>query len=158
MSKKNIFLLAAGYIAWWLIASLYSKKNPLELKKEMEESKNQWEWEFKVILNNFIETHENLLNELKNQISTDKNKDLYNQKKEELLKIIDSYKVQWMELLEELKIKWKDFISEASVKLEKLYDEKRIEIESLKDIAPWKIQEIKDNLKSTFDELKSKIK
>lgn len=158
MSKKNMFLLAAWYIAGWIIASLYWKKNPEDLKKEIEKSKAEGDWEFKVLLNNFIDTQENLFNDVKTIVMSDKNKELFKAKKEELLKIVDSYKVQWIELLEELKVKGKSFISEATVKLEKLYNEKIIEIESLKDIAPEKLQEIKTVLKNTFEEFKTKLK
>lgn len=158
MSKKNIFLLAAWYIAGWLIASLYSNKKSEELKNDLEQSKKDWEGEFKVLLNNFIETHQNLINDIKTHIDTEKNRELFNTTKEELFKIIDSYKVQWLALLEELKVKWKTYVNEASEKLEKLYDEKRVEIDSLKDIAPEKLIEIKEKLKSTFEEIKNKMK
>lgn len=158
MSKKNVFLLAIWYVAGWLISSFYNKKKPEELKKDLEKSKSEWEGEFKVILNNFLETHENLINDLKTHIMTDKNKEIYHAKKEELLKLLETYKIQWMELLEELKIKWKDFISEASEKLEILYNKKIVELESLKEIAPEKIKEIKESLKESYNEIKSKIK
>jgi hypothetical protein len=44
------------------------------------------------MLVNFIDTHENLIEDLKNHILTDKNKALFNEKKEELLKVVDVYK------------------------------------------------------------------
>lgn len=157
MSKKNIFLLAAWYVAGWLIASLYNNKKSEELKSDLEKSKLEWEWEFKVLLNNFIDTHQNLLSDIKAHIDTEKNRELFNTKKEELLKIIDSYKVQWLELLEELKVNWKSFLWEAIVKLEKLYNDKKWEIDSLRDIAPEKLNEIKEKLKVTFEEIKNKM-
>lgn len=158
MSKKNIFLLAAWYIAGWLIASLYNNKKPEDLKSDLEKSKIEWEWEFKVLLNNFIETHQNLLNDIKTHVDTEKNRELFNEKKEELFKIIDSYKVQWLELLEELKVNWKSFLWEAIIKLEKLYNDKKSEIDLLKDIAPEKLNEIKEKLRITFEEIKNKMK
>jgi len=158
MSKRNLLLLALWYIAGWLVASVYSKKKPEELKKEMETSKAMWEWEFKVLLNNFVETHKSIINDIKTHINNDKNKEYYITKKDELLKILDSYKNQWVDLLEELKIKWKSYISEAKVRLEKLYNEKSGEIDAIKEIAPEKLNEIKDKLKGIFDEMKSKIK
>ncbi len=48
MSKKNLFILAAGYIAGWIVASIYGKKKPTEIKKEIAEAKENWEWNFKV--------------------------------------------------------------------------------------------------------------
>lgn len=158
MSKKNIFILAAWYIAWWIISSLYNKKKPADLKKDLEKSKKEWEGEFKVMLNNFIDTHSNLLDDLKSHIMTDRNKKLFNEKKEDLLWIVDTYKKQWHELTEELKTKWKTFLSEASESLHNLYEEKKEEIENLKDIAPKKASELKENLKETFEDIKTKIK
>ena len=158
MSKKNIFLLAAWYIAGGIIASLYYKKKMEELKKELEKSRSEWEGDFKVMLENFIETHTNLLEDLKAHIMTDKNKALFSEKKNEFLNIVDVYKKQWTELIEELKVKWKDFIVEASDSLEKLYEEKKEEIEALKNVAPEKAQESKNSLKETFEEIKEKVK
>ncbi len=158
MSKKNIFLLAAWYVAGWIIASLYSKKKPSELKKDLENSKENWEGEFKVMLNNFVDTHSNLLEDLKTHIMTDKNKELFNEKKEELLSLVEDYKKQWVELTEELKVKGKEFLVEASDNLEKLYDEKKEEIAVIKDIAPEKVKGLWKELKETFNEVKKKIK
>ena len=157
MSKKNIFLLAAWYVAGWFIASLYSKKKPGELKKELEQSRKEGEGDFKVLIDNFIDTHTVLIDKLKKEVLTDKNKELFNEKKEEVLKIVDVYKKQWTELVEELKTKWADFITEASDNLEKMYEEKIEEIEQLKEVAPEKAKELKDDLKETFDEVKEKI-
>ena len=42
MSKKNLFLLAAWYIAGWVIASIYNKKKPEQLKKELTKAKETW--------------------------------------------------------------------------------------------------------------------
>lgn len=158
MSKKNIFLLAAWYVAWGLIASLYNKKKPEELKQELEDSKTTWEGEFKVLLNNFVDTHQNLINDIKAHINNEKNIEFYKAKKEEILKIVDSYKDQWLKLLEELKVKGKTFVSEASIKLEQLYNDKKLEIEAIKEIAPEKLNEIKEKLRLTYEEIKSKIK
>jgi len=43
--------------------------------------------------------------ELKKSILTDENKELFNEKKEELLAIVDTYKEKGTELTEELKVK-----------------------------------------------------
>ena len=158
MSKKNIFLLAAWYVAGWIISSLYNKKKPSELKKDLEKSKNKWEGEFKVMFDNFVATHSNLLKDLKSHVMTDDNKKLFNEKKEDLLKVVDTYKIQGLELADELKVKWKDFIVEASDSLEKLYEEKKEEIDALKDIAPEKLEELKDSAKDVYKEVKEKIK
>jgi len=158
MSKKNIFLLAAWYVAGWIVATLFTKKKPGELKKELVKSKSEWEGDFKLIFDDFIDTHKNLIEELKKQVLTDKNKELLKGKKEELLKVVDVYKSEWLKIADELKIKWKEFLVEASDNLEKLYEEKKDEIEQLKEIAPIKAKELANNLKESFDEAKEQIK
>ncbi len=157
MSKKNIFLLAAGYIAWWVISSLYGKKKPGELKKELETNQPWKEADFKALLDNFIDVHQNLLEDVKTHVVTEENKEMFNKKKEELLAIVDSYKDEWKNILEELKLKWKDYLFEAWVKLEELYDEKKDKLDSLKEVAPEKVEELKQGLKSWFDDLKAQI-
>lgn len=158
MSKKNIFLLAAWYIAWWLIASVYNKKKPNELKKEIEKAKESWEWSFKVIVDSFIETHSNLIEDLKKDLMSEKNIKIFNEHKDMILKIMDSYKEKWNILIEELKTKWKEYVFTTSEKLEKLYTDKIKEIEELKWVAPEKLSELKDKLLVTFQELKKEIK
>jgi len=158
MSKKNIFLLAAWYVAGGLVASLYNKKKPAELKKELESAKETGEWSFKVIVDSFIETHSNLVDDLKKELMTEKNMKIFNEHKDEVLKILDSYKEKWNILIDELKVQWKSYLFTASEKLEELYKEKIDEIESLKWVAPEKIAEFKDKLLVSFDELKNEIK
>ena len=158
MSKKNIFLLAAWYIAGWIVASLYWKKEPSELKKEIKDAKNDGEWNFKVFIDNFIDIHQTMVEDLKKEIMTEDNIKLFNDKKEEILEIIEVYKVKWTELIEELKVQWKDYIVTASEELEKLYNEKKDEIETLKWVAPEKVTELKNWLLASFEELKKEIK
>jgi len=157
MSKKNLFILAVWYIAGWIVSSFYNKKKPSELKKDLEKSRKEWEGDFKVILNNFIDTHINFIEDLKSHIMTEKNKKIFNEKKDELLALVDIYKKQWLELTEELKIKGKEFFTEASEKLEHLYEEKKEQIDFLKEEAPIKINEIKEDLKEVYSEIKSKV-
>lgn len=157
MSKKNIFLLAAWYIAWGVISSLYSKKKSEDLKKELDKSDTK-EGDFKVMFDNFIDTHQNLLEDLKSNVMTEKNKELLNEKKEELLEVIDLYKVKWEELIDELKFKWKDFIVEASDTLEKVYNEKKEEINQLKEVAPAKAKKIANDIRDAIDEAKQNSK
>lgn len=155
MSKKNIFLLAAGYVAWGIVASLFNKKKPSDLKKELQKSKEDWEGEFRVFVDNFILTHKNLFDTFKTELLSEKNKKAFQEKKTELLQVVDVYKAQWEELLEELKGKWKVFLSEASDNLDKLYQEKKVEIDALKEVAPEKVKSLKDNLLAAYEELKT---
>jgi len=158
MSKKNFFLLAAGYVAWGIIASLYNRKKPEQLKKEISKAKEAWEGSFKVLVDNFLETHSNLLDDLKKEILTPENIAKFESHKEDVLKIIDSYKQRWNELINELKQNWKGYVLVVQKKLEELYNEKLIEIDNLKDLAPEKINELKNKLFLSFEELKKEIK
>ncbi|MDD3144541.1 MAG: hypothetical protein PHV23_00355 [Candidatus Gracilibacteria bacterium] len=158
MSKKNIFLLAAGYVAGGIIASIYNKKKPEELKKELSKAKEAGEGSFKILLDTFINTQANLIEDLKKEVLSEKNIKLFNEHKDEVLKIIDSYKEKGNLLLKELKENGKDYLVVVSEKLEKLYNEKVSEIESLKGMAPEKVEELKSKLLSTYDELKKEIK
>jgi hypothetical protein len=82
---------------------MFNKKKPDQLKKDLEKSRKEGEGDFKVMLENFIDTHSNLIEELKKQVLTDKNKELFKEKKEELLNIVEVYKKQGLELVDELK-------------------------------------------------------
>jgi len=156
MSKKNIFLVAAWYVLWGIVASIYNKKNPKELEEKLKKSK--WEWDFKILFDDFIETHINLFESLKEQDFVKKGQNIIWEKKEQLFEIVDVYKNQGIELLDELKLKWKDYIIETSDKLEKLYQEKKVEIEWLKEVTPEKMIFIRDKLIASFNEIKDKIK
>ncbi|MDD3793662.1 MAG: hypothetical protein PHI37_02535 [Candidatus Gracilibacteria bacterium] len=158
MSKKNLFLLAAGYVAGGLIASFYNKKKPEQLKKELNKAKESGEGSFKVLIDNFLETHSNLLDDLKKDILTPENIAKFESHKEDVLKIIDSYKQRGNELINELKQNGKGYILVVQKKLEDLYNEKLTEIDSLKDLAPEKINELKNKLFMSFEELKKEIK
>ena len=158
MSKKNLFLLAAWYIAGWVIASIYNKKKPEQLKKELTKAKETWEGSFKVLVDTFIETHSNLLDDLKKEVLSEQNIAKFESHKEEVLKIIDSYKEKWNSLINELKENGKWYILVISKKLEDLYNEKLLEIESIKGMTPEKIEELKNKLLLSFEELKKEIK
>lgn len=158
MSKKNIFLLAAGYVLGGVVASLYNKKKPEDLKKELKDAKASWESDLKVLFDNFVETHKNLLKDLEWEIMSEKNKKLFEEKKAQLLEIAYDYRSKGNELLEELKVKGKEFIVEASAQLEKMYEEKKWELEELKDVSPEKVEDLKKNLLAIFNEIKEKMK
>ena len=158
MSKKNLFLLAAWYLAGWVIVSLYNKKKPWSLKKDLEESKKSGEGSIKVLVDNFLDTHTSLINDLKEELLSDKNKKLIEKHKEDLLLIVDSYKNRAEVLIEELRDKWKSHLISTIENLELLYNEKKSEIDDLKWIAPAKAKELKEKLKLAYEELKLEIK
>lgn len=157
MINKKLLLLAGWYILWGLVASKYNKKSPEDLDGDLKTARVEWKKDFDVYLDTFIETHKNLLDNFKTEIFSEKNKNLFNEKKAELLSLVDDYKIKWEELLWELKVKWSDYSVEIKDKLEVLYKTKLVELEKMKDEAPAKIEEIKNKLWDSFESFKKDI-
>lgn len=147
MSKKNIFLLALGYLAGNAVASIYWKKKNAAKKVD-----------FNSVIDDFVETHTNMIENLKKELATPENKKLFNTKKAEVIKILDSYKTKGNVLLRQLEKKGKTFANEYVKKLDALYKEKDKELSNLKEIAPEKIEDLKERLKITFEEIKLKMR
>ncbi len=158
MLNKKILFLAAGYVIGGVVSSLYNKKKPEEIKKELTKARKAGENDFSVLVTNFIEIHNNLLADLKSDVLSDKNKKLLKKKTKEVVDIVESYKTSGKQVLDELQVKWKDFIVEASEQLETIYNEKKDEISSLKDISPEQIDDIKTRLTKAYKDVKKKIK
>ena len=162
MFGKKILLLAAGYIIGWAVATLYWEKKGKKVREDLDEVKGDSEKTKKLVLANFIETHKNFLDNLKERILTDENKDLFNQKIDEAKKLVKSYKKDWEALLEELKEKGEEYAETAKEKLEDMYKEKKEDIktalEEIKSSAPEKLKENKEKLLGKFEEIKEKIK
>lgn len=158
MFNKKFLSLLTWYVLGWLVASIYSKKNSWDLEKELKKTHKSWEWELTVLLNNFIETHKNLLDSIKKEPFYKNNKKIFIAKKAEFLKSAGEYKIEWKELINELKLKGKDYASETYKKLEKLYESKKEELESFKDTAPEKVSVLKNRLLASYEETKEKIK
>ena len=118
MFGKKILLLAAGYIIGWAVATLYWEKKGKKVREDLDEVKGDSEKTKKLVLANFIETHKNFLDNLKERILTDENKDLFNQKIDEAKKLVKAYKKDWEALLEELKEKGEEYAETAKEKLE----------------------------------------
>ena len=157
MNKKLLTFLWM-YI-WWVITTLvYNKKTPWEIQKEFNEAKISWDKSVKVILHNFIEIHENLFKSLKDSLLSCKNKDLFLEKKDELVSLIVDFKLKSEKIIEEYKALWKDYAREWIEKLDKFYHEKLGELEKIKNNAPEKIEEVKSKIKSYYQELKDTIK
>ena len=158
MLNKKVLFLAAGYVLGGVVSSLYNKKKPEDIKKELKAARKAWENDFSVLVSNFVEVHNNLITDLKSDILSDKNKKILNKKTKEVLSIVESYKTSGKAVLDELQVKWKEFIVEASQQLEVIYNEKKEEISSLKDISPEQIDDIKWKLSKAYSDIKKKIK
>ncbi|QFR39067.1 hypothetical protein A9Q91_02425 [Candidatus Gracilibacteria bacterium 28_42_T64] len=158
MFNKKFFILATGYVMGGLVSSFYNKKKPEQLKTELKKARKNGDGDFQVLLNSFLDTHKNLIQDIEKELLTEKNKELFHSKKEELLNIATVYQTEGNKLIAELKSQGKDFIVEASDTLEKLYNEKKDELDTFKDISPKKVENLKDNLLASFEELKEVIK
>ena len=151
---NKLLMLAAGYVAWSVVSSLFSKDKWDKLRKKIDTAKLKWEDTHKIVLDHFIETQKSALDSLKSQALTDENVSKFNEKKSELLKVVDDYKKQWEKMLKELDKNWEEYMSEAQAKLEKLYQEKTTQIKSIK----WEdVQEVWKKLLAKFEDFKAKI-
>lgn len=156
--NKKLLLLLWGYTAWVIATLLYNKKNPSEIKSELEQAKDSWEDNIKVFFNNFIEIHKNLLDSCKSKVLTQENKLIFEKKKWELLKFAEDYKQKAEVLFQQYSVKWKDYAEEWLEKLEKFYNEALEDLETLKQQAPEKFDQAKTKVTSYFEEFKSKFK
>lgn len=156
MNKKLLILLGA-YASWVVAALLYNKKNPSEIKSELESARNSWEKDIKVLFNNFIEIHKNLLEGLKTRLLTEENKNLFHQKKDEFLQLSEEYRKKWQEIFEEYKLKGQDYAQEWLEKLEEFYQEKLKDLDMIKENAPDKMQQTKKKLIAYFEDFKNRL-
>lgn len=158
MFNKKFLALVVWYLAWSVVSSVFSNKKWEDIKKELKKAKRKWEDSTKVFLDNFIETHKNLLEYAKKEINSPKNKEFLNTKKAELLKAVDDYRLEWEKLLQELKTNWKDYLEVAKGKMKDLYEEKKWLLDDLKSESPEKIEWLKKKLSKAFEDFKKKIK
>lgn len=93
MFWRKILFLAAWYAAWNIIGNLYSNKNTRN-------NKDNTNTNSKKILDDFVVTHKNFLEDIEsNYIPADK-KDMYFKKKQEFLSEAEKYIQQWEELFQ----------------------------------------------------------
>lgn len=151
MNKKLITTLAI-YSAWVITALVYNKKTPEEINKEIKDN-NSKDWNiFSVFLNNFIEIHKNLLDNLKAKTLTEENKALFSEKKEELINTLKEYENKAKNTYEEYKEKSVDYKKDWIELLDKYYQEW---ISKIKEVD---FNEIKNNFTSYIESLKNKLK
>lgn len=157
MFGKNLLTLAAGYIAWSVVASLFSDKKWDNFKKELAKAKKEWKDTKKIVFDNFLNTQSKFLETIKKEVLTEENIAYLKTKKWELDSLIADYKIEWIKLLEEVQKNGGEYLDSAKEKLEELYTEKKEDIDKIKWQAPEKIEEIKDLLLSTFKDLNKSL-
>ncbi|NDK08779.1 hypothetical protein EOM39_06085 [Candidatus Gracilibacteria bacterium] len=158
---KKLFYLAMGYLAGSAVFSLYSDKKGKDLKKDIKKASENGKHDPKmVLLENFIETHKNFFNDLKDIVDTKENRQYLKDKKEEVLDLIDRYKDDSEMMIDQLKGKGKKYMSEVSEKLEEFYKEKKKEGEEyLSSIGSKEdVTTFKEKLGLVYEDLKTKLK
>lgn len=154
MFSRKLALLAAGYVAWNVVSSLYNAKKGKDLKKTIGKAKQAGENDKSVIINNIIDTHKNFFDDIKWMLS-EENQKLLETKKLDVLKIVDSFKSEWDKLVKG--VGWKT--TWMTNKLQKLYDGKRDEIRShLQEVSPDEMKAVTDKLFTYFDGFMWKLK
>ena len=157
MLNKKLIVLASAYIAWVFVWILHNKKNPSDLKKELNNSKESKD-EYKVLFDNFVEVHKDLIESLKTKTMTPENIEFINQKKDLLINVLNDYKTEAETILSEFREKGSDYVNTSLKKLEKSYKEKLNELDKIKTDYPEKVEEIKEKLITYFDEIQNKLK
>lgn len=152
--KWKLLLLWLWYIAWNLISSAYNKKSGKKYRKDLKENENT----FKFALDNFLETQKNLFEDIKTEVSSEKNKEIYKKYKTQILEVFDDYKQKSEKLLEDLKENGEWYVSELTKKLKKLYEENKDKIDDFTDLSKEKTEELKSKLTTSFEKTKEEFK
>jgi len=147
-----MLLLLWGYVVWNIVNSLYNDTKWKELKKEIKQANKDWYDSKRLIVDNFIETHSNLLKWLKKDILTEENIAYFNDKKDEAIKIVDEYKKKWEEVLSDLKWKGTDFVGSKKDDISDLYDEGKKTFEKAKIKTPKQVKKLKDKLMAKVED------
>lgn len=153
-----MFTVVWSYIAGSIAVSALDPKN----KDDLKAAEKKWISKLRVLRNKFTKKHVKIFNSTKNDVLSDENKEKFETKKKEFLKLADKYKLEANEVLKDLKEKGEDFAKEGVVKVEKLYNEQKEKLSELKDIAPEKASKLKDKFllwaKDLKDEITNKFK
>jgi len=151
---NKLFLLAAGYVAGSVVSSLFSQDKWDKLRKKMQSAKAQWKDTKKIVLDYFIDTQKSALESLKSQALTETNVSKFNEKKSDLLAVVDDYKKQGEAMLADLDTNGSDYIKTAQTKLEALYQQK---VAQIKDIKWEDVEKIGQSLLKSFENLKKSL-
>ena len=152
-----MLLAAAAYVTWTVVATIFNEKKGEKVRAELKDAKdNGWDSK-KILVWNFIETHKNFLEDLKEKVLTDENREIFEAKVQEVKEVVKQYTKEGEKLIAELKEQGTDYAETAKVELEKLYEEKKSKLDDLKADAPEKVEKAKKKLTAKFDEVKKKI-
>ncbi len=152
--KWKIFLLWLGYIAGNLISSAYNKKSGKKYQKELKENDNS----IKFVVDNFLETQRNLFEDIKAEITSEKNREVYEKYKTQILDIFEDYKKKSEVVLKDLKENGEEYLEKAKKSLKDLYLENKDKIWDFTELWEEKVWELKDKLTESFEKSKKEFK
>lgn len=156
MKKKNIILLALGYLGGLAIATKYSKKNSIEVNKELSENKDKKF--FDVFIENVIDIHKQFVNYIEVSIKTEENMKKIEDLKSKVIDEVEQFKKEAIEKTEELKQKWIQKKEEIEKEIATIYEKRQEYLNKAKDNSLTYIEDWKKKLEKVFDEIKEKIK
>ena len=154
---KKTLLIVGGYIAGGIVATLFGEKKGKKVREDLEKVKGNNEETKKIVVDNFVDTHKNLLDSFKSKVLTEENKEFFNKKVDEAKELVKEYKKEGEKLVEELKEKGSEYADTAKENLEKLYEDKKSDLKDLQEKAPEKMEKAKEKLLAKFDEVKDKV-
>jgi len=149
----KVLTVLTAYTAGSILASSLDPKK----KKEIKKIKQEWGDVFAFLIKDFVDTHKKLLESAKEEILTPENKEKFEQKKAELLKLAEEYKKEAEKVMSDLKSKAVLNAKEWLVRVEEIYDQQKEKISELKEIAPEKARELKKTLLANAKEIKEEI-
>lgn len=154
MKKKTLFYILSGYFLGNIISGLYNEKKWTDLKKAVEKAEETGKDGKKVLFANFIHTQKRFFEEMKEAFLTEERKAEFEDKKEEVKKLLQKYKEEGEDLLKDLKVKGKNYATDMTKKVEEFYQEKKQEWEEkLKEFGEMSV----DDFKEKFAQVKEKL-
>lgn len=157
--KKWLFYAMIWYVVWSITTSLFTDKKWEEFKKEVVSADKKWEDIGKILYTHFIDIQKKLVQDLKMAFLTEERKEKMGEKKVEIQKMVDDYKVEWEKLITELQSKGKVYASQIADKLENFYAIKKEEAkEQLNELWENAVHEFNEKFHTALEKLKSKIK
>ncbi len=144
-------------VGWYVVGSMIASSLDPKKKKKILEAEKRGENKLTFLFNDFIETHKKLAGWVKKELMSDENKKLFEQKKEQLMNLVKSYKKESKIVIEHLKQKAQEKARKWLIKIEDIYEQQKEKIEELKEISPEKATELKNTILAWAKEIKNKI-
>ncbi len=164
MRKKNLILLALGYLWGIAVAMKFSQKNAAETKKSLEKNPQF----FDVFLENVINMHKDIYKYFEGRALSDENLKTLEEYKARARKEVENFKKDAEKKVEELKEKWIKKKEDIEKELRIIYDKRQEYFDEAKDsaedymeegieMAKEYLQDWRKRLDKAFEDMKKKI-